>query len=166
MGADIHLVIEASTTPGFSNPNGMAFFEWPRNSQLFRAMGLHGKSCLIPARGFPEPASSMAYWQFGLCVIPDDDLESALAMPSITETEALRALQDGQSQLLSYRKDFVSNPAYSNASWLSLSEFFEALRFASIDPSSLSLECLLTVKLLESIEAYGQHARMVFWFDL
>lgn len=136
MGADIHIVVEASQTADFLNPRGIAFIQWPRNSQLFCAMaGLYGKPCLIPARGFPEPASSMAYWQYGLSVISDNDLDAALAMPSIIETEAIDALHKGQSKVLSYKKEFISNPAYSNTSWLSRSEFFEALRCAPRHPT-------------------------------
>lgn len=166
MGANIHLVIEASSSADFSNPRGIAFTEWPRQSELFAAMaGFYGRPCLIPARGFPEPASYMAYTQYGLHVISDTDFETALVMPSIIETEALEALADGHSQVLSYTKDFISNPAYSKAGWLSRAEFFQALEFNKIEQSTLSLECNLTIKLLEEIERYNQYARIVFWFD-
>lgn len=166
MGADIHLAVEASSNSDFSNPRGIAFTEWPRQSELFSAMaGIYNRPCLIPARGFPEPASSLAYIHYGLYVISDADFEAALAMPSIIETEALQALNDGHSHVLSYTNNFISNPAYPKASWLSRAEFFQALEFNKIDQSSLSLECNLTMKLLKEIEDYNQCARIVFWFD-
>lgn len=167
MGADIQLVVEASFSADFSNPRGIAFTTWPRQSELFSAMaGIYNSICLIPARGFPEPASSLAYSHYGLHIIADDDFEAALAMPSIIETDALQALKENNSCKLSYIKDFISNPTYTSASWLTRPEFFQALEFNKIDQSILSLESVLTIKLLEEIERHNQHARMVFWFDL
>ncbi|UOD32937.1 hypothetical protein INH39_15550 [Massilia violaceinigra] len=111
MGADIHLVVEASDTEQFVAPQAIAFFEWPRHSSLFNAMNnRHGRDGLVAARGFPEPASAMANFHYGLNIIDDDDMDSALAMPSIARSEADEALRTGESHPLVYRRDFISAP--------------------------------------------------------
>ncbi|MDM5179240.1 hypothetical protein PO883_18765 [Massilia sp. DJPM01] len=167
MGADIHLVVEACDTGQFVHPRGIAYFNWPRRTALFAAMtSLYGRACLIPARGFPEPASSMAYWHFGLAVIDDGDLDAALAMPSIPRSEAELALLEGSSQPLNFLNDFISAPHYAYCSWLTLPEFRNALANKNIVESDLSLECLSTMDMMANIEARGFHSRMVFWFDV
>ena len=167
MGADIHLVVEASETEQFADPQAIAFFEWPRRSVLFAAMiNRHGHDGLIGARGFPEPASGMANFHYGLHVIDDDDMASALSMPSIVRSEADEALLAGESHWLAYSNDFISAPAYSRCSWLTLSEFRRAIAETDNVGVPMSLECRLTIDMMANIEASGYFCRMVFWFDL
>ncbi|NHZ33956.1 hypothetical protein [Massilia rubra] len=167
MGADIHLVVEASDTEQFVAPQAIAFFEWPRRSSLFNAMNnRHGRDDLVAARGFPEPASAMANFHYGLNVIDDDDMDGALAMPSIARSEADEALRTGESHPIAYRWDFISAPHYSRCSWLTLAEFRRAVAATDDGELHMTLECRLTIDLMANIEARGYFCRMVFWFDL
>lgn len=167
MGADIHLVVESSESEQFLDPQAIAFFEWPRYSMLFNAMtNRHGRDGLFAARGFPEPASFMANFHYGLQVIDDGDMEAALSMPSIVRSEAEEALRAGHSHRLVYQENFISAPQYSRCSWLTLAEFRRALAATEDAEQRMSLECRLTIDLMANIEARGYFCRMVFWFDV
>ena len=167
MGADIQLVVESAETAQFLHPRGIAFFEWPRHSLLFNAMNnRQGRDGLIDTRGFPEPASGMANFHYGLHVIDDGDMEAALSMPSIVRSEAEEALRAGKSRPLVYRDDLISAPQYSRCSWLTLAEFRRAVEATDNVELHLSLECRLTIDMMANIEARGYFSRMVFWFDV
>ena len=165
MGADIHLVVECADAEDFLQPRGIALFEWPRQTDLFVAIsGLWGGLALIPARGFPKPASFLAYKEYGVQVVKSDDVDAMLAFPSILEDEALEAIEKGQSQFLPHLKGFISNPAWSLPSWLTRKEFLNCVEHCGIE--QLSLEADATITMMEFIENAGYHARMVFWFDV
>jgi hypothetical protein len=165
MGADIHVVIEYSTTADFLRPCGLAFTEWPRHTDLFVAMsGLWNHPSLIPARGFPNPASWLANQEYGLQVVDTDDIDAMLTFPSIREDEALEAIEAGKSQFLTHMEGFVSNPAWCWPSWLTKNELLQCIEHGSIE--RLSLEAEATIAMMEFIENQGHHARMVFWFDI
>jgi hypothetical protein len=167
MGADIHLVVEVSDSEEFLHPRAIAFFEWPRHSLLFNAMtNRHGRDGLFPARGFPEPASHMAYARYGLQVIDDGDVEAALSMPSIARSEAGQALLTGDSHPLGNGGGFISAPHYSRCSWLTPAEFGHIISETGDVQLHMSLECRLTIDMMANIEARGYLCRMVFWFDV
>ncbi len=165
MGADIHLVVEYSNTADFLHPTGLAMVDWPRQTDLFIAMsGLWGHPSLIPARGFPSPASFMACGAYGLQVVQPGDVDAMLAAPSILEEEALEALSAGKSQFLPHMKDHISNPGYVWATWLTRDEFLQCVAHSGVKP--ISLEVDVTLAMMELIESRRYHARMVFWFDV
>ncbi len=165
MGADIHLVVEYSNTADFLLPTGLALVEWPRNTDLFVAMsGLWGHPSLIPARGFPSPASFMACKAYGVQVVRAGEVDSMLAAPSILEEEALAALGTGQSQFLPHLKDHISNPDYVWPTWLTRDEFLRCVAHSGV--TLLGLDVDVTLGMLALIESRGWYARMVFWFDV
>lgn len=164
MGADIHLVVEYAERDNFSEPAAVASMAWPRQSDLFAAMsGMGRKPALIPARGFPKTASNEAYRAYGLQVVKPGDVDAMLTFPSILEEEAREALDARESELLPYC-DFISNPAYCWASWLTRAEFRQCVEHSGI--AWLSLEAEATLAMMELIESRGHKARIVFWFDL
>jgi hypothetical protein len=165
MGADIHLVVEASYDADFRSPHGIALFHWTRRSALFAAMGLSSKHSLYPARGFPDPASSMALYSYGLNVVEDGDLDFLPETPSIWRSEAEEAIRSGSSRYLQGNKLFVSSPVYSDPSFLTLSEFTNALENSGLEPELVPIECELTMQMMAEIERRGLYSRMVFWFD-
>ena len=138
--------------------------EWPRQTKLFVAMsGLWGNACLFPARGFPDPASFLAYIHYGRQVVRRDDWDGVFGFPSIPEDEALEAIEAVKSRFLPFLSDFISDPVYEAPSWLTRSEFQQCLVHSKIDDASF--DCKLTLSMMESIELRGLSARMVFWFD-
>jgi hypothetical protein len=165
MGADIHLVVECANAEDFLRPRGIALLDWPRQTELFVAIsGLWEGPALIPARGFPNPASYLANREYGVQVVKSDDVEAMLAFPSILEDEAQEAIDNGQSQFLPHLKGFISNPAWSSASWLTRKEFLKCVEHSGIEQLSLEVDATLTM--MEFIENAGYYARMVFWFDV
>lgn len=166
MGLDIYFTIEACTSDDFSSPMGIAYMDAPRDSAMFRAMaGMHGSPCLIPARGFPDPASSLAYVHYGRFVVDDLDGADGCGAATISREWASEEISAGRSQWLPYIGDLVSAPQYVHASWLRLSELREAIKFASLEPSCLSFEIQMAMELMASIEKRGHASRIVFWFD-
>lgn len=164
MGADIHLVVERDDSPDFRQPEGVAFLGWPRQTDLFVALaGLWNRPCLIPARGFPEPASWLAYEHYARQVVRSNDWEATLDFRSIREDEALAAIESGRSRVLPFLKDFISDPAYEWASWLTRDEVQRCLTHSKIE--YVPLECTLALLMMEEIEKRGFHARIAFWFD-
>lgn len=166
MGLDIQLVVEAASTDDFREPRSIALFHLPRQTNLFFALaGMRGKKCLIPARGFPVPSSSLAQTNYGRWVVGDLETASAVGMACISKSEALDSLAKGASFPVADADYLVSAPEFSTPSWLRPAEFFSALKFAEIDFNLVSLECKIVLHVMEAIEAQGYQARMVFWFS-
>lgn len=166
MGLDIHLVVEAASTDDFREPWSIALFDLPRQTNLFFALaGMRGKKCLIPARGFPVPSSSLARSNYGRWVVEDLDSASSIGMACISKAEALDSLAAGESFPIVDADYLVSAPEFSTPGWLRPAEFYSALEFAEFDFNLVSMECKIVLQVMEGIEAQGCHARMVFWFD-
>lgn len=165
MGADIHIVVEYAEDAEFLQPCGVARVTWPRQTDLFIAIsGLWGRPSLIPARGLPNPASYLAYGEYGLQVVDPEDIDAMLTFPSILKEEALDGNVSEELQYLPHMHGFIANPAWYSPSWLTKDEFLECVRHSQIE--RLNIEVHATVSMMETIESRGYKARMVFWFDV
>lgn len=164
MGADIHVVVEYDEGAEFLRPWGFALVRWPRQTDLFIAIsGLWGHPSLIPARGFPNPASLLAYREYGLQVVDSDDVDAMLTFPSVLKEEVFEGKDPGDIRYLPHMDGFIANPAWCFPSWLTKDEFLECVKHSKIE--RLSIEADTTVAMMEFIESRGYITRMVFWFD-
>lgn len=162
MGVDIEVVVECDASPSFDKPFGIALLNWSRQRALFGAMGYRNESA-APSKGFPAPASYLARHRHALQVVEDHEVCDSFqaGLPAISLAEALQAIEAGGSHFLTaHGPDLIANPAHVWPNWLTLSEFRNCAQGLA-----LSLECELTLGMLEAIEQRGLHARMVFWFD-
>ncbi len=103
------------------------------------------------------------------------DYHSALG--SIGGEQARKWLDGGQSfprppmtigrKAGTQRLERVSNPTWMMPSWLSTSEFLEAVEHAGLAIESLNVEVRATIQTMQFLEnEFGpNHARLVFWFD-
>lgn len=162
MGVDIQVVLEYDHSPAFGTPHAVALLSWPRQRALFGAMGYRGES-ILPVKGFPAPVSWTACHHHALHVVDEGDVRESFeaGLPAISEAEALEAVEAGRSQFLSrHGANLISHPEHLWPNWLTLAEFRQCA-----GDMALSLECELTLGMMEALERRGLHARIVFWFD-
>lgn len=166
MGLDIELVIESSDSDSFSSPSGIAYFSPPRDTDTFIALaGMWEKPCFIPARGFPDPASSMAVAHYGRVIVDTVEDADGWGTATISRELANECLESKRSHALDYTGEWISAPQYAYPGWLRLHELKSALEYSGIETSHLSTEFQLAMEVMKSIEMRGGFSRMVFWFD-
>jgi hypothetical protein len=166
VGLDIQLVVESSASDAFSGPSGIAYFSPPRHTAMFTALaGMWENRCFIPARGFPDPASSMARAHYGRVVVDTVEDADSWGTATISRDWANECLESKRSHALDGTGEWVSAPEHAHAGWLRLHELKGALEFSELAKSQLSTDFQFAMNLMESIEMHGGFSRMVFWFD-
>lgn len=170
MGADIHLVIEYDITSEFARPDGLAFMEWPRHTELFVAMGAfdHAAHRIVPCRGFPGRSSYLTQSQYALHVCPDDAVAEYANERVIGESDALAAVSSGDAHFLeqSLFSPSISNPSFAYPNWITLAEFNAVCEKFPSSPSVLSLDCRAALHLMKQMETDEVRTRLLYWFDV
>ena len=166
MGLDIQLVVESSASDSFASPNGIAYFSPPRDTAMFIALaGMWENPCFIPARGFPDPASSMALAHYGRVVVDTVEDGDGWRTATISRDWANECLESKRSHALDNTGEWISAPQHAYPGWLRLDELKNALEFSQVAASQLSTGFQFAMNLMKSIEMHGSFSRMVFWFD-
>jgi hypothetical protein len=166
VGLDIKLVVESSASDSFASPNGIAYFSPPRDTAMFIALaGMWGNPCFVPARGFPDPVSSMALTHYGRIVVDTVEDGDSWGTARISRDWANECLKSKRSHALDNNGEWISAPQYAYPGWLRLDELENALEFSQVAISQLSTDFQFAMNLMKSIEMHGSFSRMVFWFD-
>jgi len=170
LGADIHAVIEYSIEAEFLRPDGLAFMEWPRHSDLFGALGAFDNSAhrMVPPRGFPIHSSYLTQSQYALHVCPDDAVVEYADQRVISESEALAAVSAGEARFLEncLLSPSLSDPSFAYPNWITLPEFDTVCTKFMANPGKISRECLAALYLMKEIEDGEVCTRLVYWFDV
>jgi hypothetical protein len=171
MGADFEGVVEVSMQPDFEFADGIAFINWPRDSDLFERLGVwhDRKLCTakVPVRGFPKSYSITTRFNYALKVVSDSEVVERYDCCVIGETEALEYLQRGDSHFLTSERNntIISHPRTNCPNWVTTSELETALDSCADREQPLAAECRATLAFMKAIAADYKYVRLVYWFD-
>lgn len=172
MGCDFHGFIEiGSVSAGEFDSLYAIQSRRPRHYDLFGALaGVRSAiQPLFPPRGIP---SGLGVHGFSLCykpIIKDTEALDWRGHSFVLPWEVGRATvfhDSASSRWAHHEQGYIKNDAMESPSWLLLSEIYQALAHASIEPGTLPAEyrfILQTMELAESV--FGRPTRLVFWFD-
>lgn len=170
MGADIHAVIEYDIDDQFPRPDGLAFMEWPRYTDLFVSLGAFDNAarCMVPRRGFPGRSSCLTQSQYALHVCADNAVLDYANERVISESDALLAVGAGDAHFLEHClfSPSISNPSFVYPNWITLAEFDVVCERYLSNASVLCLECLAALCLMKQMEVGEVRTRLVYWFDV
>lgn len=170
MSTDLHLNIEYKLPSDKMCPVIAGNYRRIGGYDLFAALsGVRNESSkpiLIPPRGFPRDACwaliPLYYWQ-----ILDSPNEEPRVPNHCTRKEAVEyTRQDNVEQRSFGPVDFISNPDFHHATYLTRAETIAACEYFGYDISGSDREFQIALDILKLVDShYGEGAsRFVLWF--
>lgn len=170
MGADIHAVVEVDyTSDHFVAPTGLAYLEWPRNTEFFKGLGAYDSASLVPQRGFPDRCSLMTARHYLVTICPDGTLSELNLADAIEKSEAEECLATGESHTVSFVESGtggISNPDFSWPNWITFEEFETILDVFKSQEPDVRRQCEAAIAIMNEMRRQNLPVRLVYWFDV
>lgn len=171
MGCDIHAYVEYRNKLTGDHDDQDASWDCltgqlslPRYYNVFGMIaGVHGNKSLFEPKGIPEDMGWQAQEDWWIYIDDKPEGQEECDCENIVSLKTAQQYETYGSRILYHKngKPYrVEHPDWHSATWLTTSEFNEALSHTDSAPAYKAV-----LAMMESLESNNQEARIIVWFD-